>query len=70
MPSGVYAHASGPQVLYDHGKTGAAPPRGMNRQQRQDRFEELVHVFAAIFTGLSPEQRAKYMSMDTAQEAA
>jgi hypothetical protein len=63
-------HVSGPRMLYDHGEAGAAPQLEMNRQQRQERLEELIHVFASIFAGLSPEQRARYMSGNIEQEAA
>jgi hypothetical protein len=57
-------------VLYDHGEAGATPPLEMTCQQRQERLEELVHVFASIFAGLSPEQRARYMLEHAEQESA
>lgn len=47
---------------YDYDAPGA-----MARQQRVERLEGLVQVFADIFAGLSSEQRARYMT--TEQEA-
>ena len=55
-----------------YGYIDAAPSQqyGLPSQQRQERLEELAHVFACIFAALSPEQQAKYMPEDALREAA
>jgi hypothetical protein len=45
-------------------------PGAMTRQQREERLEGLIQVFADIFPGLTPEQRGRYMSEPGGQEAA
>jgi hypothetical protein len=57
-------------VGYDHVDAGASQAQEQTPQRRQERLEELIHVFADIFAGLSPEQRATYMSHDEEQQAA
>ena len=59
-----------PGVLYDHVDAGQSQPSGMTYQQRQERLQGLADVFVSIFCSLSPEQRARYMSEDTEQQAA
>jgi hypothetical protein len=50
---------------YDYDAPGA-----MTRQQRVERLEGLIQVFADIFVGLTPEQRSRYMSEPAEQGAA
>jgi hypothetical protein len=40
------------------------------RQRREERLKQLADIFACIFVGLTPEQQAKYMSVDVGQKAA
>lgn len=58
-----------PGVRYDRVETGPSQAHELTPQQRHERLEELVHVFAAIFVGLTPEQRARYMSEDTERQS-
>jgi hypothetical protein len=39
-------------------------------QERQEQLRQLADIFACIFAGLTPEQRANYMSMNVRQVAA
>jgi hypothetical protein len=62
-------HAAVPGVRYDHVDAGPSEAHELTPQQRQERLEELAKVFVDIFVGLSPEQRARYMSEDTEQQS-
>jgi hypothetical protein len=59
-----------PFVLYDHVDAGQSQPPGLTYQQRQERLQGLADVFVSIFCSLSPDQRARYMSEETEQQAA
>jgi hypothetical protein len=48
---------------YDYNAPGAH-----TYQQRQERLAGLIHVFADIFAGLSPEDRVRYMTEPPEQE--
>jgi len=61
-------HAAAPGVRADHVDAGSQAHE-LTPQQRQERLEELAKVFVSIFVGLSPEQRARYMSEDTEQQS-
>ena len=67
VPSQV---TTAPLVLYDHVDAGPPQAQELTPQQRLERLEELLHVYASIFAGLSPDQRARYMSDETEQQAA
>jgi hypothetical protein len=45
-------------------------PGAMTRQQREERLEGLIQVFADIFAGLTSEQLSRYTSEPAGQEAA
>ena len=58
-------HAPAPGVRYDYVEAGPSQAGELTPQRRQERLEELIYVFATIFAGLSPEQRARYTPEDT-----